>query len=51
MATVRPLQARYTELARDPGYVRRLLAEGAERARDGAAGTVHRTKRAIGLLT
>jgi tryptophanyl-tRNA synthetase len=47
---LRPIRTRYAELARDPGYVNRVLAEGAERARDSAAGTVHRAKRAIGLL-
>ncbi|MFY1672658.1 tryptophan--tRNA ligase [Plantactinospora sp. WMMB334] len=48
---LRPIRARYTELARDPGYVRRVLADGAERARENAADTVHRAKRAIGLLS
>ena len=48
---LRPIRSRHTELSRDPGYVRGVLAEGAERAREGAAGTVHRAKRAIGLLT
>jgi tryptophanyl-tRNA synthetase len=50
-AMLRPIQLRHAELTRDPGYVRRVLAEGAERARDNAADTVHRAKRAIGLLT
>ncbi|MGW4461433.1 tryptophan--tRNA ligase [Micromonospora sp. NPDC004704] len=50
-ALLRPIQLRHAELTRDPGYVRRVLAEGAERARDGATDTVHRAKRAIGLLT
>lgn len=48
---LRPLQDRYATLARDPGYVRRLLTEGAERARTRTADTVFRAKRAIGLLT
>jgi tryptophanyl-tRNA synthetase len=50
-AMLRPIQLRHAELTRDPGYVRRVLVEGAERARDGAAETIHRAKRAIGLLT
>ncbi|MEO3929170.1 tryptophan--tRNA ligase [Micromonosporaceae bacterium B7E4] len=50
-AMLRPIRLRYAELARDPGYVRRVLADGAERARDNAADTVHRAKRAIGLLS
>ncbi|MEJ3749663.1 tryptophan--tRNA ligase [Actinomycetes bacterium KLBMP 9797] len=51
VATLRPVQARYAELARDPGYVRRVLAEGAEQAREITVDMVDRTKRAIGLLT
>ncbi|MGI5215613.1 tryptophan--tRNA ligase [Plantactinospora sp. CA-290183] len=47
---LRPIRLRHTELARDPGYVRRVLADGAERAREGAEDTVYRAKRAIGLL-
>jgi tryptophanyl-tRNA synthetase len=49
-ATLHPLRTRHTELARDPAYVRRVLAEGAERARDTAAETVHRARRALGLV-
>ncbi|MEV4757980.1 tryptophan--tRNA ligase [Micromonospora sp. NPDC049559] len=49
-ALLRPIQLRYAGLARDPGYVRRVLADGAERARESGAQTVHRTKRALGLL-
>jgi tryptophanyl-tRNA synthetase len=47
--TLRPIQQRQAELARDPGYLNRVLAEGAERARETAAATVHRAKRALGL--
>jgi tryptophanyl-tRNA synthetase len=50
-AMLRPIQLRHAELVRDPGYVRQVLADGAERARGGTADTVHRAKRAIGLLT
>ncbi|MEQ4303579.1 tryptophan--tRNA ligase [Plantactinospora sp. B6F1] len=50
-AMLRPIRLRHTELARDPGYVRRILADGAERAQDHAADTLHRAKRAIGLLS
>ncbi|MDG4827637.1 tryptophan--tRNA ligase [Asanoa sp. WMMD1127] len=45
-----PLRARFETLARDPGYVRQVLAEGAERARSRTAETVFRAKRAIGVL-
>jgi tryptophanyl-tRNA synthetase len=51
VAALRPLQARYAELSRDPGYVRRLLADGAERASARTVDTVLRAKRAIGLLS
>ena len=51
LGLLRPLQSRYETLARDPGYVRGLLAEGAERARTRTADTVFRAKRAIGVLT
>jgi tryptophanyl-tRNA synthetase len=51
LGLLRPLQSRYETLARDPGYVRGLLAEGAERARARTADTVFRAKRAIGVLT
>jgi tryptophanyl-tRNA synthetase len=50
VAVLTPIHERYAELARDPGYVHRVLAEGAERARDTASATVRRAKRAIGLL-
>jgi len=50
VAAVRPVQARFTELSRDPGYVRRVLADGAERAREVTAETVHRARRALGLI-
>jgi tryptophanyl-tRNA synthetase len=50
VATVRPIQLRFVELSRDPGYVRRVLASGAERARDVTAETVHRARRALGLI-
>ncbi|MFD0742231.1 tryptophan--tRNA ligase [Phytohabitans flavus] len=50
IGTVRPVQARFAELSRDPGYVRRVLADGAEQARDVTAETVHRARRALGLI-
>ncbi|MDQ7902918.1 tryptophan--tRNA ligase [Phytohabitans sp. ZYX-F-186] len=50
VTTVRPIQVRFAELSRDPGYVRRVLADGAEQARDVTAETVHRARRALGLI-
>jgi tryptophanyl-tRNA synthetase len=48
--TLAPIQRRFGELARDPDAVRKVLASGAARARERAAVTVARTRRAIGLL-
>jgi tryptophanyl-tRNA synthetase len=47
--TLRPIQQRQAELALDPAYLNQVLAEGAERARETAAATVRRAKRALGL--
>jgi tryptophanyl-tRNA synthetase len=49
-AVLHPLRQRYAELARDPAYVHRVLADGAERASETGADTVHRARRALGLL-
>jgi tryptophanyl-tRNA synthetase len=45
-----PVQRRYRELATDPDRLRAILAEGAGRARERAAATLARARRAIGLL-
>ncbi|MCB0977324.1 MAG: tryptophan--tRNA ligase [Acidimicrobiales bacterium] len=47
---LRPIQARYTELAEDPAETRRLLAVGAGKAEEIAAATLARAKEALGLL-
>jgi tryptophanyl-tRNA synthetase len=47
---LRPIQQRHAELAADRGEVARLLAVGADRARDVAAPTLARAKDAMGLL-
>ena len=44
------MQERYRELAADPAEVTRLLAVGADKARDVAAKTLERAHRNIGLL-
>ncbi|HZN75384.1 MAG TPA: tryptophan--tRNA ligase [Micromonosporaceae bacterium] len=49
VATVSPIQQRFDDLAKDPDYVREILADGATRARERAARTVRRAKEAIGL--
>jgi tryptophanyl-tRNA synthetase len=48
--TLAPLQRRYYALAREPAYVREVLAAGAATARERAGATVARARRAIGLL-
>jgi tryptophanyl-tRNA synthetase len=45
-----PIQARHAELSADPGEVRRILDDGAERARKTASGTLARAREAVGLL-
>jgi tryptophanyl-tRNA synthetase len=47
---LRPVQARYAELAADSGAVTSLLALGADKARTTAAETLARARRAVGLL-
>ena len=50
VATVRPIQERYADLAADPAVLDGILREGAERARDRASRTVDRAREAIGLF-
>ena len=47
---LRPVQERHAELAADPGEVRRVLADGAERARAISAPKLERAKDAVGFL-
>ena len=48
--TLRPIQARYAELATDPAETARLLALGADRARAVATPVLDRARDAVGLL-
>ncbi|MDE3204455.1 MAG: tryptophan--tRNA ligase [Acidobacteriota bacterium] len=50
VAAVEPIQARYRELEKDPGYVTSVLASGAHRAGQVAAATLERAYDAVGLL-
>jgi tryptophanyl-tRNA synthetase len=47
---LRPIQARYRELAADPAETARLLAKGATKATELSAPVLQRAKAAIGLL-
>jgi tryptophanyl-tRNA synthetase len=44
-----PMRARREEVLRDSGYVDEVLRRGASRAREVAAGTLERVRRAVGL--
>ncbi len=48
---IEPLQERYREIAGEPGYVDRILREGAERVAPIANGTVELVKQRMGLYT
>jgi tryptophanyl-tRNA synthetase len=45
-----PMRARRAEILADPGYVDRVLVEGAERARAEASKVLDRVRRAVGLV-
>ena len=47
---LRPFQTRYRELGADPGYVRKVLSEGADKAQAVASATLSRARTALGLL-
>ena len=47
---LRPVQERYRELAADPAELDRMLARGAEKARQIATGVLDRVREATGLL-
>ncbi|MDP9074791.1 MAG: tryptophan--tRNA ligase [Actinomycetota bacterium] len=47
---LRPVQARYRDLSRDPGQVAKVLAQGADKARSVASATVARARVAVGLV-
>ncbi|MBR13217.1 MAG: tryptophan--tRNA ligase, partial [Acidimicrobiaceae bacterium] len=47
---LRPVQARYHELAADPAETDRLLAVGADKARAVASATLDRVRTNLGLL-
>jgi tryptophanyl-tRNA synthetase len=50
-ASLEPLQKRYREIVAEPGYVDRVLREGAERVSPIAQSTVRLTKERMGLYT
>jgi len=50
VALLEPMQQRHAELAKDPAEVTRILADGADRAREVAAATLDKAKDAMGFL-
>ena len=48
--TLRPIQARYAELAADPDAMTAILAKGAHKAESVANPTLERARAALGLL-
>ena len=50
MALLEPIQQRHAELADDPGEVERLLAAGADKAREVSAPKLARAKELVGFL-
>ena len=50
VATVQPIQRRYTELKRDDGTVRTILRQGAEQAREQTQQKVREVRARLGLL-
>jgi tryptophanyl-tRNA synthetase len=51
IAALEPIQRRYHEIAADPGYIAKVLEEGAERVTPLARDTVEKVKRCMGLYT
>ena len=51
VAALEPIQKRYREIVAEPGYVARVLQEGAARVTPIADDTVEKVKRAMGLYT
>jgi tryptophanyl-tRNA synthetase len=50
LAALAPIRERALALEADPGYVRKVLSEGAERAGDLAGDKLRQVKEALGLL-
>jgi tryptophanyl-tRNA synthetase len=51
IANLEPLQKRYREIMAEPGYVDRVLKDGAERVAPIAKSTVQLVKERMGLYT
>ncbi len=51
VSALEPVQKRYQEIMAEPGFVAKVLADGAERVTPIAQGTVEKVKKAMGLYT
>jgi tryptophanyl-tRNA synthetase len=51
VAAVEPMQQRYREITADPGYIAKVLDDGAAKVSPFAKDTVYKVKRAMGLFT
>ncbi len=51
ISALEPVQARYRQIMAEPGFVARVLANGAERVTPIAEDTVNKVKKAMGLYT
>jgi len=51
VASLEPMQKRYQEIVSEPGYIARILADGAERVTPIARDTCDKVKHAMGLYT
>jgi len=51
VSALEPVQKRYQEIMAEPGFVAKVLADGAERVTPIAEDTVNKVKRAMGLYT
>jgi tryptophanyl-tRNA synthetase len=51
VSALEPVQMRYREIMAEPGFVAKVLADGAERVTPIAEGTVNKVKKAMGLYT
>ena len=51
IGALEPIQKRYQEIMSEPGFVAKVLANGAERVRPIAQDTVNKVKKTMGLYT
>ena len=50
IGTLEPIQQRYNEMAKDPGYIEQVLKEGADRVRPIAENRLRVAQKNMGVL-